>query len=121
MRFVCWRDQFELALKRMAPDAVIFGADALRVGSCCQFAIPGLRAETMLIQLDLAGIAVSSGSACSSGKVSVSHVLAAMGIAPDLAASAIRMSLGWNSVEGDIVLLLEQLEKICTKNSKIKS
>jgi cysteine desulfurase len=61
----------------------------------------------LLIRLDLAGVAASSGSACSSGKVSRSHVLAAMGIAPDLAAGAIRLSLGWASREADIELFAE--------------
>ena len=58
------------------------------------FAVPGTKAETLLIGLDLAGVAVSSGSACSSGKVEASHVLKAMGIAPELAQAALRVSLG---------------------------
>ena len=112
------RDRFETALMAIAPDAEIFGREAERVGNTSQFAIPGLKAETMLIQLDLGGVAVSSGSACSSGKVTASHVLKAMGVSEDLAGSAIRMSLGWNSEKGDVERLLKLIEKICMKNSK---
>jgi len=68
------------------------------------FAIPGLPAETLLIALDLAGVAVSSGSACSSGKVSASHVLAAMSVPANLAKCAVRISLGWASAEADLDL-----------------
>lgn len=113
------RDQFEQELCALVPDVVIFGVDAPRVGNCSQFAIPGLKAETTLIQLDLGGVAVSSGSACSSGKVAASHVLMAMGFDDDLASAAIRMSLGWSSKQEDINALLTQLKKICAKNSKI--
>jgi cysteine desulfurase len=70
-----------------------------------------MKAETLLMNLDLDGIAVSSGSACSSGKVGRSHVLEAMGVAPELAASAIRISLGWNTTEQDIVRILTALDK----------
>lgn len=112
------RDDFEARLLQIAPGVEIFGQSAPRVANTCQFAIPGLKGDTTLIQLDLAGVAVSSGSACSSGKVAASHVLVAMGYDADLANSAIRMSLGWNSVSGDIDALLVQLAKICTKNSQ---
>ncbi|MCV6574539.1 MAG: cysteine desulfurase [Cohaesibacter sp.] len=112
------RDRFEQGLMDIAPDAVIFGKGAQRIESCCQFAIAGMRAETMLIQLDLAGIAVSSGSACSSGKVSASHVLTAMGFDAELAGAAVRVSLGWASEAADIEKLLNVLEKICAKHSK---
>ena len=67
-------------------------------------AVAGLSAEILLIALDLAGVAVSSGSACSSGKVAQSHVLAAMGVAPELARGAIRLSLGWESSPADLDL-----------------
>jgi len=66
------------------------------------FAIPGLAAASLLMRLDLEGVAASSGSACSSGKVAPSHVLAAMGVAPGLAAGAIRVSLGWGSQDADV-------------------
>ena len=82
--------------------AVIFGAGADRLPNTTCFAMPGLKAETLLMALDLEGIAVSSGSACSSGKVAKSHVLAAMGVAPEISQGAIRVSLGWNTTEGQI-------------------
>ncbi len=66
------------------------------------FALPGAKAETAVIALDLEGFAVSSGAACSSGKVQPSHVLAAMGAAPELARGGIRVSLGWNTTESEI-------------------
>ncbi len=81
---------------------VIFGAGVERLCNTTDFAIAGMTAETLLMKYDLEGIAVSSGSACSSGKVGPSHVLQAMGVAPDLARAAIRMSLGWNTTEADI-------------------
>lgn len=87
------RDHLEERLE----GAVIFGAGAERLPNTSCFALPGLSAETLLMALDLAGFAVSSGSACSSGKVAKSHVLAAMGVAPELAASALRASLGWTT------------------------
>ena len=81
---------------------LVFGADAARLPNTTCFAVPGMPAETALIALDLAGVAVSSGSACSSGKVAASHVLAAMGVPRDLAKCAIRISLGWASTEADL-------------------
>lgn len=89
------RDKLEAALE----GAVIFGSTAARLPNTTCFAVPGMSAETLLMGFDLAGIAVSSGSACSSGKVAKSHVLTAMGVAPELAKAAIRVSLGWNSTE----------------------
>lgn len=78
-------------------DAQIIGVAADRLPSVTSIVTPGLAAETQLMALDLAGVAVSSGSACSSGKIGASHVLAAMGLAPGLARCAIRVSLGWSS------------------------
>ena len=92
------RDELEAALEH----AVIFGAGAHRLPNTSCFAVPGLDAETLLMALDLDGIAVSSGSACSSGKVARSHVLAAMGVAPEIANAAIRVSLGWNTTSAHI-------------------
>jgi cysteine desulfurase len=92
-------------------DAVIFSDGVERLCNTTCFATPGMKAETLLMNLDLDGIAVSSGSACSSGKVGRSHVLDAMGVPPELAASAIRISSGWNTTEQDIARLLAALEK----------
>ncbi|HLJ71726.1 MAG TPA: aminotransferase class V-fold PLP-dependent enzyme, partial [Roseiarcus sp.] len=91
------RDALEGHVLGAAPDAVVFGAGVDRLPNTLCFAIPGVAAETLLIGLDLAGFAVSSGAACSSGKVARSHVLTAMGVEPALAAGAVRLSLGWAS------------------------
>lgn len=94
-----WRDRLaEIA----GPEAVVFSAGVARLPQTLCMAMPGLSAETLVIALDLAGVAVSSGSACSSGKVAPSHVLAAMGVEPRLAKCAIRLSLGWDSAENDL-------------------
>ena len=69
--------------------------------------MPGVSAETQVIALDLDGVMVSAGAACSSGKVGPSHVLAAMGAAPEIAGSTIRVSLGWSTTEADIDHFLE--------------
>ena len=95
------RDQFEASVVAMAPDAEVFGRAAERLPNTCAFAVPGVTAERLVMAFDLAGIAVSSGSACASGLVGRSHVLEAMGTTPDLRAGAIRVSFGWNSTEGD--------------------
>ena len=87
------RQQLEAGIKHVARDAVIFGAAAQRLANTVLFAVPGVSAETIVIAFDLEGIAVSSGSACSSGKVGDSHVLAAMGVPPQLRRSGIRISL----------------------------
>jgi cysteine desulfurase len=92
------RDQLEEALA----EAVIFGGDAPRLPNTTYFSQPGMSAETLLMNFDLEGIAVSSGSACSSGKVTKSHVLTAMNVAPELAKGAIRVSLGWNTTSEHI-------------------
>ena len=96
-----WRDRIEAELSRHQ-GVCIFGASVSRLANTTCLTMPGVEAEHQLIALDLAGIAVSAGSACSSGKVEPSHVLAAMGIEADEAATAIRVSLGWNTTEHDI-------------------
>jgi cysteine desulfurase len=86
------RENFEIALRHLAPNVIIFGVDELRQKNVSAFAIPQLQAETALMALDLDGISVSSGAACSSGKVGASHVLAAMGVPESLARCALRVS-----------------------------
>jgi cysteine desulfurase len=81
---------------------VVFSEGAPRLANTLCFAAPSFRADTLLMKFDLEGIAVSSGSACSSGKVARSHVLDAMGIAPELAQGALRVSLGWDTSSADI-------------------
>jgi cysteine desulfurase len=96
------RDRLTLAVLSVAADALIFAETTPRLPNTVCFAVPGVEAATLMIALDLAGVAVSSGSACSSGKVAPSHVLAAMGVRPELARGAIRLSLGWASTETDV-------------------
>jgi cysteine desulfurase len=101
-RLAALRDRLEAGLMAVDPATVIFAAAAPRLPNTTAFALPGIKAETALIALDLGGVAVSSGSACSSGKVRASHVLDAMAIAPDLLHGMIRMSVGWNSTLAEV-------------------
>lgn len=96
------RDTLEDGVHAIAKDAVVFSDSVPRLPNTSCIAVPGAKAETLVIGLDLAGIAVSAGSACSSGKVEPSHVLEAMGAAPELAHSAIRVSLGFGTRNTDI-------------------
>jgi len=109
------RDDFETQLLRLVPDAVIFGTNASRLGNTSNFALPGIAAETALMALDLDGVMVSSGAACSSGKVKPSHVLKAMGVTDDLARSALRVSLGWNSTQSDVDAVTVSLAKLAQR------
>lgn len=106
------RDRLERGLVALCREAVIFGAGAPRLPNTSAFATPGLKAETALIRLDLAGVALSSGSACSSGKVKRSHVLDAMKIDPAMSEGALRASLGWTTCEADIDLFLAAYAKL---------
>jgi cysteine desulfurase len=105
-RMAALRDRLEAGLRAATPDAVIFAAGVNRLPNTTLVAVPGIKAETALIAFDLNGIAVSSGSACSSGKVAASHVLAAMGMEPALARGAIRISLGPMTTETQVESLL---------------
>lgn len=96
------RDRIEAEVMQEVPDAVVFGSDVLRLPNTSCMAIPGIGAETQVMALDLAGYAVSAGSACSSGKVKTSHVLLAMGADDDVARCAIRISLGPETSDADI-------------------
>jgi cysteine desulfurase len=96
------RAELEAEIAVAAPEAVIYGTGVLRLPNTSTIAMPGVAAETQVIALDLDGVRVSAGAACSSGKVGPSHVLTAMGVEPTLAASTIRVSLGWSSSEADI-------------------
>jgi cysteine desulfurase len=106
------RDRLEAGLRAATPGAVIFGAAATRLPNTTLVAMPGARAETLVIAFDLDGIAVSSGAACSSGKVAPSHVLAAMGVAAELARGAVRVSIGATSTEAEIDRFLEVWQKL---------
>jgi cysteine desulfurase len=101
------RDRIEAEIRAVTPSAVVIGADAERLPNTTSVALPGASAETLVIALDLAGVAVSAGAACSSGKVGASHVLEAMGLEPALARAAIRVSLGWGSTAKDVKAFAE--------------
>jgi cysteine desulfurase len=109
------REALEAELVRIASDAVIFSRQAERIANTTCFAVAGMSAETLLMAFDLDGVALSAGSACSSGKVERSHVLAAMGIAPELAGAAVRVSLGWNSSERDAQQFAAAWQRIYSK------
>jgi len=101
------RDALEARARSLVPEAVVLSARVARLPNTSCIAVPGTKAETLVIGLDLAGIAVSSGSACSSGKVEASHVLSAMGVAGELTQGAIRVSLGRDSTPADIDRFVE--------------
>jgi cysteine desulfurase len=96
------RDRLEAEVRVVAHEVVAFGAAAPRLANTSCLAVAGLSAESQVMALDLAGVAVSAGAACSSGKVAPSRVLSAMGADPELAAAAIRVSLGWASGPTDV-------------------
>lgn len=104
------RAKLEHGMRVNAPDVIIHGADVARVGNTTFFTLPGLKAETGQIAFDIEGIALSAGSACSSGKVGESHVLSAMGHDPKL--GALRISLGHATDEADIDRTLAAFTKI---------
>ncbi|MGH6770192.1 MAG: cysteine desulfurase family protein [Xanthobacteraceae bacterium] len=96
------RDRLEAGILAATSAAIVFGAGVERLPNTTLVALAGLKAETAVIAFDLDGIAVSSGAACSSGKVQPSHVLAAMGVTPDLARAAVRLSLGATTTEAEV-------------------
>lgn len=101
------RDYMEKKLKSIAQDITIFGEDVARIPNTSCIVMPGMKAETQLINFDLEGIAVSAGSACSSGKVEASHVLLAMGVDKEKAATAIRVSVGPETTREEIDRFVE--------------
>ncbi|MEQ1617345.1 MAG: cysteine desulfurase family protein [Terricaulis sp.] len=119
VRLAAMRDRFEAGLPE---GAVVFGslsvggdAGGPRLPNTSNFALPGLSAETAVIAMDLEGLAISSGAACSSGKVKSSRVLAAMGVTPELARCALRVSFGTESKEGDVDAALAALTKLAAR------
>jgi cysteine desulfurase len=114
-RVATLRDRFERELARIAPDAVIFGRGAARLANTSNFAIPDIAAETAIMALDLDGVMVSSGAACSSGTVRPSHVLAAMGVKESLSRCALRVSFGWNSKDADVDAAIASLSKLLSR------
>ncbi|HTI87244.1 MAG TPA: cysteine desulfurase family protein [Alphaproteobacteria bacterium] len=101
-RVTALRDRLEADARILAPEAIVIGADAPRLANTSALALPGIPAESQILSLDLAGIAVGAGAACSSGKIGRSHVLAAMGVPEDVAAATIRVSLGATTTDADV-------------------
>ena len=115
------RDAMEARLGQMARENLggltVFGGDVPRLPNTALFGVAGMASDTQVISLDLAGVAVSAGSACSSGKVHASHVLRAMGASDDLATSALRVSLGWSTEQSDVDRFVESWYEIRIANS----
>ena len=111
IRLETLRNRLENGL-RNTEGMIVFADGVARLPNTTLFTVPGLRAETAVIGFDLAGVAVSSGSACSSGKVQPSHVLEAMGFGPELAQGAVRLSLGWSTTDADVDRCLEAWRKL---------
>lgn len=109
------RNTFEDGLRARFRDAVIFAEDSPRLSNTSLFALPGLRAEAALIALDLENVALSSGAACSSGKVRESRVLKAMGVPAELSSCALRASFGWASKPSDVETVLSALSHVSTR------
>ncbi len=112
-----WRDAMEARMRAASPDAVVLGAGAERLPNTLCIAHPGIDAETMVMSFDLAGVAISAGSACSSGKMAASHVAVAMG-RKDLARHAVRFSLGWSTTRADCDGAVEAWTQIVSRFDK---
>jgi cysteine desulfurase len=111
-RVLALRQRLENGLKAIWPQAIIFGETVPRVANTSQFAVPGIKAQTALMALDLDGIAVSSGSACSSGTMKFSEVVRAMGYEPEIAEGAVRVSMGSTTTETEIDRFLNAWRKL---------
>jgi len=111
-RIMHLRDGMESAIRRDVPHARILGQAVDRLGNTSCIILPGVSSETQVMRLDLAGVAVSAGSACSSGKIAPSHVLLAMGIGAAEGKAAIRVSLGWGTTPEDIARFLTVWEPL---------
>ena len=115
------RDSAERQLRALAPEAQVFGATAERLPNTLCITMPGVPSETQIMALDLAGVMVSAGAACSSGKVRPSHVLTAMGASPEEAGSAIRISLGRGTTEADIAHLVAAWSALQARTARIRA
>ena len=109
----------EAALLARVPDAIIHGRAAPRAPHVTNISIPGTESESMLIALDLRGIACSAGSACQSGSINPSHVLEAIGVSVDVAKSALRLSLGALSTDASVDRVIEVLPMLVEKARRL--
>lgn len=111
------RDDLERRTAAIAPDRRVFGEDVPRLPNTSCLTMPGVKSQTQVMAFDLEGIAISAGSACSSGKVAASHVLEAMDVPMDEAMTAIRVSLGWNSTAADVDSFVTAWERIYCRSA----
>ena len=101
-KWLAWRTWLENELQAAAPNAVVMGEGAPRLPNTLNISMPSVKSETQMMNFDLAGVAVSAGSACSSGRVAASASLLAMGVAPEIAECALRISWGWGTTQAEI-------------------
>jgi cysteine desulfurase len=120
-RLAALRDKLEAAIIERVPDVVIHGRNAERAPHVLNFSVPGTDSESLLMALDLKGIAASGGSACSSGSITPSHVLEAMGVSPELAGAAIRMSLGALTTDDAVSRVAEVLPALVKKSRQLSA
>jgi cysteine desulfurase len=113
------RDRLEAALLTRVPDAVVHGRGAPRAAHILNLSVPGTDSESLLMALDLAGVACSSGSACQSGSVTPSHVLAALGVPRELASAAVRMSLGALTTDESVARVAELFPALIAKARRL--
>ncbi len=119
VRLGAMRDALQAAILARVPDAVVHGAAATRAPHILSISVPGTDSESLLMALDLAGIAASGGSACQSGSVSPSHVLSAMGVSRNLAGAAVRLSVGMLSTEADIARVCDVFPALVEKARRL--
>ena len=112
------RDWLQAELVAAAPNAAVFSSEVARLPNTLQLTMPGVSSETQLMHFDLAGFALSAGSACSSGRVEASHVLLAMGVDKQVAQTAIRISLGWGTTQAEVVAFAESWKAAYARLSK---
>jgi cysteine desulfurase len=111
-RVAILRDRLEAGVMAATPDAVIIGRNTLRIGNTSCIALPGKSAETLVIRMDMEGVAVSAGAACMSGKVGANTVILAMGLGESIARSALRISLGPETNDEDIAAFMAAWTKV---------
>jgi cysteine desulfurase len=109
------RDFMEQEILKIAPNAMIIGSEVLRLPNTSSIRMPNVKSEEQLIRFDLAGISISAGAACSSGRIATSHVLKAMHIDEKIANEVIRVSLGLRTTKKQIEKFIKLWKEICIK------
>ncbi|MBT5193104.1 MAG: aminotransferase class V-fold PLP-dependent enzyme, partial [Rhodospirillaceae bacterium] len=117
VRLKGYRDALEAGIKALSPTTMIFCEEAPRLPNTSNFTLPGVRSDRQLMALDLAGVSVSAGSACSAGKVEPSHVLDSMAVDPEISTTALRASFGWSSEAVDVDRFLDAWGDLARRES----